>query len=168
MKRLIIARHGKAEIHRTGLSDFKRNLAKRGQQETPFIANKIMKMGIFPDLMISSPANRAIQTCKLYAKVFNYPEAEIVEKDYIYGFFSTDKLIYTIEEIKYQANTVIVFGHNPTLEELAYSFSGNFDDFIPTSGAVGIEFDVDHWHHITERSGNLIFFEFPKKYPENL
>ncbi len=128
MKQIIITRHGKAEVHQYSKTDFERNLAKRGKIEAPLIAEKIKDLGVNPNAFISSPANRAFQTSKKFAKVFGYPEDQIITRDFLYGHYSIDKIIYLIEEMAMDAQSVILFGHNPTLEELAYSLS-NFNDF---------------------------------------
>lgn len=164
MKRIVLTRHGKAELHQYGISDFDRQLMKRGQKEAPMIAEKIKEKGIVPEVFISSPAKRAFQTAEKFADVFGYPKDSIITRDFIYGHFNQDKLIYLIEETASFAETVIVFGHNPTFEELAYYLSERFNEFIPTSGCVVIEFDVNQWSEIEARKGKVKYFEYPKKY----
>jgi hypothetical protein len=43
-------------------------------------------------------------------------------------------------------------------------FSGEYFDNVPTSGSVLIEFDIKKWKDVEKQNGNLLFFEYPKKY----
>ncbi|WP_286743522.1 SixA phosphatase family protein, partial [Roseivirga sp. UBA1976] len=62
MKRLLIVRHAKSSWDFPELSDFERPLNHRGEKDVPDMATRIKKLGLKPELMISSPANRAITT----------------------------------------------------------------------------------------------------------
>jgi phosphohistidine phosphatase len=35
---------------------------------------------------------------------------------------------------------------------------------IPTCGIAAIEFDEDSWNDLKDKTGHLLFFEYPKKY----
>ena len=164
MKIIVIVRHSKAELHRYGLSDFNRKLANRGLREAPIIAEKIQQMGYSPDILISSPAARALKSCQLYAEVFGIPEREIHQKDFIYDFFEVEDLRELLSEEAGDKDTVFIFGHNPTFAELIHDLTPGFNDLLPTSGAVGIEFKIDNWSDLRRKSGKQLFFEYPKKY----
>ena len=68
-KTLILARHGKAEKSDVDNFDFKRNLTERGESDVLMVAQQLLNI-ITPELIVSSPANRAYQTAKIFAKVF--------------------------------------------------------------------------------------------------
>ncbi|MBL6962239.1 MAG: histidine phosphatase family protein [Bacteroidetes bacterium] len=164
MKRLVIVRHSKAEEHRPGLSDFNRKLAKRGRKEAPLIAEKLKALNIEPDLIISSPAARAYQSSLQHAGILNYPKEKILLFDFIYDYFDVDDLRQLLVESAKTAQIVFIFGHNPTLADLAYELTGSFNKALPTSGAIGLEFEMDNWADLSKKSGSIIFFEYPKKY----
>ncbi|MFC2114197.1 histidine phosphatase family protein [Bacteroidota bacterium] len=164
MKTLVIVRHSKAELHKYGLSDFNRKLAKRGLREAPFIAEKIKDLGYFPDALISSPAARALKSCQFYAGVFGIPKQEILQKDFMYDFFEVEDIRELLTEELVDKERVFVFGHNPTFAELIHDLTPGFHDLLPTSGAVGIEFNIDNWADMKRKSGIQVFFEYPKKY----
>lgn len=164
MKRLVIVRHSKAEEHKFGMRDFDRKLEKRGQKEAAFIAEKLKEKQIKPDLIISSSAVRAFQSSLLHAEVLQYPKEKIIMADFIYDHFDVEDLREVLVESAKRAQTVFVFGHNPTLADLAYDLSGNFNEALPTSGAIGLEFSFDDWAKIKKKTGKIVFFEYPKKY----
>ncbi|RZJ80136.1 MAG: histidine phosphatase family protein, partial [Flavobacterium sp.] len=60
MKELIIIRHAKSDWGNSTLKDFDRPLNKRGIANAPEMAERLVKRKIFPDLIVSSPALRAI------------------------------------------------------------------------------------------------------------
>ncbi len=163
MKRLVIIRHSKAEEQKFGMRDFDRKLAKRGQLEAPIIAEKLKSLHAIPDLIITSSAARAFQSSLHYAEVFGFPKEKILLIDFIYDHFDVNDLRDLLVETAQESNTVFLFGHNPTLADLAYDLSGSFNDFLPTSGAVGIDFKIDDWKKMKKNSGLVVFFEYPKK-----
>nr|MBP6155012.1 histidine phosphatase family protein [Chitinophagales bacterium] len=64
MKYLTIIRHAKSSWEHPDLDDFVRPLNDRGQTAIPLIGNYLQQQQIYPDLIISSPATRAIETAK--------------------------------------------------------------------------------------------------------
>ncbi len=62
MKKLYLIRHAKSDWSNPSLDDFDRPLNKRGKKNAPFMGKILHKKGIYPDLIISSPAYRARTT----------------------------------------------------------------------------------------------------------
>ena len=156
MKTLLLTRHAKT-VEADGLmSDFDRHLTSRGLKDPVLIANELLDLGIEPDKIISSPAKRAIQTAEIFAKKFQVPVNNIKMGDFLYGYFSSDKLIEYLASIASKSQCVQVVGHNPKMEELAADLTGSVYRRIPTSGTMVIEFDVNKWEYISEGSGMLI------------
>ncbi|MGB4972019.1 MAG: histidine phosphatase family protein, partial [Cyclobacteriaceae bacterium] len=59
---LYLVRHAKSSWENPDLSDFDRPLNERGRKDAPRMGKRIKEREITPDLMLSSPANRAIST----------------------------------------------------------------------------------------------------------
>lgn len=163
MKKLLLVRHAKSSWDESGKPDFERPLNQRGLKDAPFMADLIKKKGFDPDLIISSPAKRAMETCQFYARCFGYNSDFIQQEQLIYsqGYREVFKLLTKIDE---KINTAFLFGHNPDITYLANALTGNYIDNLPTCGNVGIEFDVRSWKHINEDNGRMLFFEYPKKF----
>lgn len=122
-----------------------------------------MERGVFPDIILSSPAKRALKSARVIAEEIEYPLEEIVTYPELYLADAHDllDLIRYLDDVYAEA---MLFGHNPGLTDLA-NFLTEYDvDNIPTSGVFCIEFDLLSWREVSEGNGELVFFDFPKKY----
>jgi len=164
MKRLFLVRHAKTEVIRYDITDFQRNLKDRGINDSKLIANKLLLKKAVPDLILSSTANRAIQTANLFAKVLNYPLENIVKMDELYDGFTTHEFLGMLDQHGKDNERIMVVGHNPSIEYLAFNLSEEFYEYVPTCTVIGVEFDVDNWQDIDARTGKISLYEFPKKY----
>ena len=163
MKKLFLVRHAKSSWDDHNLSDFERPLNNRGRRDAPFMAKLISQQGVSPDLIISSPANRAATTARFFSETFNYKFEELFLEPRLYEASSED-LREVIYEIGNSFTNVMMFAHNPGLTDLANNLTGKRIDNIPTCGIVSIGFNVDSWEEINNQNSELIFFEYPKKY----
>ncbi|MBG1241284.1 phosphohistidine phosphatase SixA [Nostoc sp. UIC 10607] len=62
---LYLIRHGIAEDKGLGIKDEERSLTKEGRQKTEKVAQKIVKLGLSFDLILTSPLVRARQTADI-------------------------------------------------------------------------------------------------------
>ena len=65
MRELFIMRHAKSSWDDPTLSDFERPLNRRGKEDAPLMGEHLKRLGIKPDLIVSSPAKRAKKTAKI-------------------------------------------------------------------------------------------------------
>lgn len=72
-KTLYLVRHAKSSWADMGLDDFDRPLNKRGLRDAPEMGKRLKKRKILPDVIISSPARRAINTAEIIAKEVGFP-----------------------------------------------------------------------------------------------
>ena len=79
-KQLILVRHANARRGAPGLADFDRTLDHAGVSEAQEMAFRIKNRKLIPDLIISSPAIRAISTAKIFAGILNKEHQSILEK----------------------------------------------------------------------------------------
>ena len=154
-------RHAKANLGDAFENDFDRTLSDRGKKDAPEMGKRLKKNGVKPDLIISSPAARALKTAKEIAKEIDYPEKNIVTEPEIYQADIID-LIKVIRNLDDKNNKVMLFGHNPGLTGLVGYLTNQFIDNIPTSGVVQINFDFQTWKQVTQQSGKFISFDYPK------
>jgi phosphohistidine phosphatase len=148
MKTLFIIRHAKAVDRSLGIPDFERVLIKAGIKETKKIAKKFKELGIQPDLFISSPANRAFETAKIFGTELGYSNKKIIIEDELYHSSSGISFVDILKELNDEFNIVCLFGHEPTLSDLANFLFNDFQGDVPKSGIVGIDFDVKNWKNI--------------------
>ncbi|MEH2160971.1 MAG: phosphohistidine phosphatase SixA [Nostoc sp.] len=62
---LYLIRHGIAEDKGLGIKDEERSLTKEGRQKTEKVAQKLVKLGLSFDLILTSPLVRACQTAEI-------------------------------------------------------------------------------------------------------
>ncbi len=62
---LYLIRHGIAEDKDLGIKDEERSLTKEGRQKTEKVADKLVKLSLSFDLILTSPLVRARQTAKI-------------------------------------------------------------------------------------------------------
>ena len=77
-KKLYIIRHAKSSWSDMSLDDFDRPLNKRGKANAPVMGTRFKNKGVKPDIIISSPAKRAISTAKIIAKKVKYVDEIIL------------------------------------------------------------------------------------------
>jgi phosphohistidine phosphatase len=168
MKTLFLVRHSKAVTRKADLPDFQRTLVKAGEKKATSMARKLKKEGVMPDLMISSTANRALETAHLFAKNLDYSNKDIVVKDALYNEMSPEALLYIVRQVDEKHNSIMLFGHNPAFTDFASYLVKGFEEDIPKTGIVGIQFNKDNWKDIVKGSGKLEFFEYPKRLSKTL
>ena len=163
MKTLYLARHAKSSWKYPKLDDFERPLNKRGRKNAPLMGTVLAKLKVAPDLIISSPANRAAMTARVLAAAIDYPLENIQYSEAIYEF-SEFALIEVIQQIDDELKAVMLFGHNPGITGLANYVGNQSISNIPTCGVFCAELNISSWADISEQCGKMIFFEFPKKH----
>jgi phosphohistidine phosphatase len=125
------------------------------------MGKRLKALNVGPNLIVSSPAKRAITTARLIAEAIGYDRDEIVEDDVLYSAFPEDtlKIIQTTPD---SAESVMIFGHNPTMTDLVNRLSDFSVDNVATCGAFCARFDVEEWAEVAEGEGEFVFFEYPK------
>jgi phosphohistidine phosphatase len=162
MKRLTLIRHAKSSWKEKGLADFDRPLNARGRSDAPLMGRRLAARGEMPDLVICSPARRAVATMKKIAREAGFPPCRIVEDERMYPA-DADELLRIVREIADCHDDVVLCGHNPGLTEFSNLVSNHFIDNIPTCGVVAIDFRLDSWKAVVPGSGELRYLDWPKR-----
>jgi phosphohistidine phosphatase len=163
MKTLYLVRHAKSSWKYPNLDDFERPLNKRGRRNAPFMGEILKKLKIAPDLIISSPANRAATTARIIADTIDYPLEEIQYDETIYASSEYD-LLQVIQQLDNGVNQAMLVSHNPAITDLANSIGDTSVSNIPTCGVFCLGLNISSWAKIGKQRGKLKFFEFPKKH----
>ncbi len=169
MKTLYVIRHAKSSWDDPNQDDFERPLNKRGKKDAPNMAKRLKEKRVTPDFMITSPAIRALDTCKQFAKILDYDKDKIKNDKRLYHA-NEDQILTVIRELEERKRdkeeVVLLFGHNPGLTEFVNSLIDEYIDNIPTCGVVKIHLKIDRWKEINVGCGELVFFDFPKRKEE--
>lgn len=163
MKNVFFVRHAKSSWAEPYLRDAERPLNKRGLRDAPFMAKMLNSKGIQADLIISSPAKRALTTAKYFAKEMNLPAEKIDINNIVYGAYPED-VIQLVKKVDNDVETLMVFGHNPTFTSIVNRFTEDYIANVPTCGIVKIEADIDSWADFGEATAVLTEFYYPKQY----
>ncbi len=165
MKKLFLVRHAKSSWENNKLKDIERPLNKRGEKDAPFMGGLMKEKQVKPDLMISSPAERALKTAKLFCKMIGITEDQILVEKELYEAGRKDILI-VIQNFDNKIKSAMLFSHNPGLTDLAsFLTSGNVYD-LPTCGIVALNCKINNWSELNDSNCKLEFFEYPKKHSE--
>jgi len=164
MKKIYLIRHAKSSWADGNLTDFERPLNKRGLRDAPNMGVFLKKQGVLPQLIVSSPAKRALTTANIIAKAIDYPTNNIVQNQELYVFTLDVAIVFDIiANIHNNIDRLMLFGHNPTFTALNnFLARQNYFDNIPTCGCTCWEIDTNRWADVATAKANLLFFKFPK------
>ena len=119
------------------------------------------KRELKPDLILSSPAVRALTTAEIIAKKLDYKRKDILVDDRLYAV-EADELLDVIHKLSDRLKRVMLFGHNPELTELAHRLSAEIIH-LPTCAVAEFTFDVKSWSRIGKVKPVKVALEHPKK-----
>jgi phosphohistidine phosphatase len=164
MKTVFLVRHAKSSWKDSSLKDFDRPLNKRGKRDAPFMGKKLRERQVMPDLILSSPAKRAKKTAVAVAEEIGYPEKKIRYDDKLYHS-GAKALLEIVRNQDDGHGTIMLFGHNPDLADLAKMLLKRAPGYaIPTTGVYGIRFAASSWKNVREGKGETVFFDYPKRH----
>jgi phosphohistidine phosphatase len=161
MKQLLLMRHAKSSWDTPGQTDFDRTLNERGKKDAPEMGKRILHKGFKPDLIVSSPAKRAQKTAREIAAQLEYDENRIDLETSIYEA-ETDDLMHVIRSFDDAHKKVIMVGHNPAFTGIVGMLSSSFIAHLPTAGIVLISFDLGSWKQVSNHTGKLEWYDYPK------
>ena len=161
MKKLYLIRHAKSSWNHPGLDDIERPLNKRGLEDAPKMGKFLKEASLKPDCIIASSAKRCQKTSEIIADKIGFPIKDVFFEKRVYDADTYD-LLKIITELNNKLKTVVLFGHNPGITNLANLLNDVEIDNIPTCGVFAIEFDVDSWQKISKDNGKFISFDYPK------
>jgi phosphohistidine phosphatase len=142
MGTLVLLRHAKAEPQ-SG-DDRSRELAARGRADAAAVREWLVRQGIVPDMVVVSTATRTRQTWELASPGGAAPGYD----DRVYDA-STEELREIIGETPAEVGVLVLVGHNPSVERLAWELDDSpaardrTDGGLPSS-ALAV-FEVASW-----------------------
>ena len=161
MKTLFLIRHAKSSRDNTALADKDRPLNDRGKREAPKMGKRLAKRRVKPDLILSSPAARALTTAEIIAKKLEYKRKKILLDDRLYAV-GADDLLDVIRKLDDAAERVMLIGHNPELTELAHRFSSKIIH-LRTCAVAEFTFDTKSWSRIGKEKPAKVALDYPKQ-----
>jgi phosphohistidine phosphatase len=136
-------------------------LNDRGKRDAPKMGERLAKRDVKPDLILSSPAIRALRTAEIIAKKLAYRRKDIVVDERLYAV-EADQLLDVIHHLDNKLERVMLFGHNPELTELAHRLSGKITH-MPTCAVAELTFDTKSWSSIGKTKPAEVTLDYPKR-----
>ncbi|MEM7400425.1 MAG: histidine phosphatase family protein [Pseudomonadota bacterium] len=159
---LTLVRHAKSSWNNSDLNDFERPLNSRGLKNAPEMGKRLADVDFKVDLIISSPAARAITTAELISSELGYNFKRINHNESIYEA-NLNTLLHLVSSLNDNIHRVLMVGHNPGLTSLCNYLSNAKIENMPTCSITQIQFSVNSWQSINEHSGELLDYDYPKK-----
>jgi phosphohistidine phosphatase len=161
-KQLFIVRHGKSSWEYENVDDIDRPLKVRGINDSYAMAKRLESRNKHPQLIISSPANRALHTSTIFARVLKYPLYNLRLNEVIYNG-DEDEILQLIKETDDSVSSLMIFGHNPVFTDLSNLFLKDELDKLPTAGIASLNFKTDKWKDISPENVSTELVDYPKK-----
>ena len=160
MKYITLVRHASA-VHDSAYQDFDRPLRKKGFEKARFLTERLADEGINPDLIISSPARRALQTAEIFAEgaLCGFNSDDIVKTGSLY-LPSPGDILECLRGLDDRFSDVFLFSHNNGISWAAQQLSGDPGIIMPTGAAVRIELNINSWPDTVFGCGRKLYF-FP-------
>jgi phosphohistidine phosphatase len=118
MRRLTLLRHGQAQSGDSCPEDFERVLTRRGTHQAEEMGRRLVERNLVPELILTSPAERAFTTAGLIAAACELEAGKIECARELY--LATPETIWrvlTARDLPF--SHILLCGHNPGLSELA-------------------------------------------------
>lgn len=160
-KILYLVRHAKSSWKDLSLGDRDRPLNKRGRQNSPEMGRRMAEQGHVPDLIISSPAKRALTTAQNIARELGIDTSAIVVDDNLY-FCGAPGMLNVLECVDDRHRKVMLVGHNPTTTSLLNSLADTRVWNMVTCAVAIVGFDLDTWAEVSQTVGELLGYGYPK------
>jgi phosphohistidine phosphatase len=159
-KQVILVRHGNAKSGTYDIPDFDRTLDSVGISEAQEMAFRLKNRNLIPEMLVSSPAIRAISTARIFAGIWSKEPEDILIKEVMYES-STSSLLNIVNGLADDINSIALFGHNPEISAFAGYLTLDDTYSMPTCAVVVINFDVEQWSMLGKGLGTMLLFDYP-------
>jgi phosphohistidine phosphatase len=167
-RNLVLYRHAKAAIGKTGVSDHDRPLTGRGRRAAVAIAGALAARGTPPELILCSTSLRTRETLEpLLSRLKPAPAVSLEPGLYL---ASAHTLLSRLRELTKDVERVVLIGHNDGMAELARDLSSDGDpaslvamiNKFPTGAAACLRTRLDDWSELGHADAYLEAFLRPR------
>jgi phosphohistidine phosphatase len=138
--------------------DPERYLTEEGIEKTKRVAAVVAALGASPDLLLSSPYVRAMQTAEIFAAALDYSKQKIRRTDLLLPGAEPSLFFRELAKDK-QTSTLFVFGHAPQLDDIIAAALGSKHHItsLKKAGVALIELK-----RVSPPNGQLVWLAPPK------
>jgi phosphohistidine phosphatase len=169
---LYLLRHAKSSWDDPGLEDSDRPLAPRGRRASALVAEHLRGDHVAPALVLCSSALRTRETLAAILPALE-GEVEIRIEDRLY-LAGADALLARLNEVPDSLPSVLLIGHNPSIQELALTLAGRGDGLdrlrerFPTGALATLGIPTGGWSGLRPRAAVLESFVLPRELEESV
>lgn len=168
MLRLLLLRHAKS-VWPSGVQDAERPLSDRGEAAARLMGGYMAHHALVPDRVVCSPARRTRETWTGVSAAMSTQLPAVDFDGRLYGA-TRHGILSVIRDQDEAAHTLLVLGHNPGMQETAEWLIAAGDvelrerlrEKFPTAALAVIDFTLDRWSRVHERSGRLERYVTPR------
>jgi phosphohistidine phosphatase len=154
MRKLTLLRHAKSSRDDEQLADFARPLAPRGRKAAPLIGRHMRSLGLEPDLVLCSPAERTRETAALVLPALEAGPLPVTYDESLYEA-SAELLMERLRRVPDSIGHLLLIGHNPGLQDLVLALVGKLPEEhtriaqkLPTGALVVLVLAAKRWRDI--------------------
>ena len=168
MKRLTLLRHAKSGDDGTVARDFDRPLNAKGRRAARAIGRHMRDQALRFDVVLASPATRVAETLQEVEAVYGLGLSPVWEKRLYLA--TPDELLDAVHEAPAGAESLLLVGHNPGLEQLVLRLvphrvdgaRSEVEAKYPTASLAEMIFPVERWEDVGDGGGDLVRFVRPR------
>ena len=167
MNTLYLLRHAKSSWSDLTLPDEARPLAARGRRDAKRVARHFAGLGIEPELVLCSSAQRTRETLELVRPALGTAASVVLDAE-LYGA-SADELLEHVRAVPDRVASLLMIGHNPGLHDLAVRLASAGADLprleakFPTGALATLALPNAAWSELSHANAVLDAFVVPKQ-----
>ncbi len=166
VRTVILLRHGKSSWSDRTLADLDRPLTPRGKRASKRIAKYMRRNRIRPALILCSTSLRTRQTLEAIEPSLDQGcSVELVPELYA---ASERELLERLQAVPGSASSVMLIGHNPSLQQLALLLASQGTDLtklgekFPTGALATLAVDSESWVALKPGDAELVDYVVPR------
>jgi phosphohistidine phosphatase len=163
MKTILLLRHGHSAADER-LPDLERPLSAQGRRDVRRLGGLLRRLGLKPDLVVSSTARRALETAELAAAGCGY--AGKLRAEHRLYEEGTEGYLRVLGGLPARSRCVLLVGHNPAIRQAAAALLGCPPEglrFVPAALAC-LEAPAENWAALRPGSFAILWLASPEIY----
>ncbi len=146
-KSLFLLRHAKAISGGVLIPDQDRPLADSGIKDAKKLGNYLLKKSFDFDLILSSPAIRAITTAQIVTNKLGYKQKHLAVEKCLYAA-DVDVILKLISSVPKKVDSLMIVGHNPSMYALASTLTGE-PISMSTCALIELTLEIKSWDQVS-------------------
>ena len=161
MKTIYLVRHASAGWNNLKRTDFERTLNEQGRLDAAEMAARLIENGARPEIIISSPAARTLETADIFGEIMGFGMERVREEHAIYSG-DVEALARIFTGLPQECGVAMLFGHNPTISLYASWLTGKESGQMETCGILRLDVQANSWSDAKGGSAETAWYLYPE------